>query len=162
VGRHIGQAFQLLVQHLSDHADLFVLELRQQSRRPIVGHECLARRVGVHGYTQRDVQYYSRVDIRIDDIGNPYVPEINSMASLGASGFYVRAAFAADYTYETLVIDSDPRSCEKALFWRFGLQRRRSRVMMVCSPRQLGPQCGRGQRCAIRAKFVHPSSEARR
>lgn len=46
---------------------------------------------------------YSRVDIRIDDAGNPYVLEINSMASLGAGGSYVRAALAAGYTYETLV-----------------------------------------------------------
>ena len=46
---------------------------------------------------------YSRVDIRIDDTGNPYVLEINSMASLGASGSYVRAALAAGYTYQTLV-----------------------------------------------------------
>jgi D-alanine-D-alanine ligase len=43
------------------------------------------------------------VDIRIDDAGNPYVLEINSMASLGASGSYVRAALAAGYTYQTLV-----------------------------------------------------------
>ena len=46
---------------------------------------------------------YSRVDIRIDDTGNPYVLEINSMASLGASGSYVRAALAAGYSFETLV-----------------------------------------------------------
>ena len=47
VGRHIGQTFQLLVQHLGDHADLFVLELPQQSRRPVIGHECLAWLIGV-------------------------------------------------------------------------------------------------------------------
>lgn len=48
-------------------------------------------------------QDYSRVDIRIDHAGNPFVLEINSMASLGASGSYVCAALAAGYTYETLV-----------------------------------------------------------
>ena len=46
---------------------------------------------------------YSRVDIRIDDAGNPFVLEINSMASLGTTGSYVRAALAAGYTYERLV-----------------------------------------------------------
>jgi D-alanine-D-alanine ligase len=48
-------------------------------------------------------QDYSRVDIRVDRGGNPYVLEINSMASLGAGGSYVRAALAAGYTYTTLV-----------------------------------------------------------
>jgi D-alanine-D-alanine ligase len=46
---------------------------------------------------------YARVDIRIDRSGNPYVLEINSMASLGARGSYVCAALAAGYTYESLV-----------------------------------------------------------
>src|ERR1700756_2442579 len=56
VGRHIGQTFQLLVQHLRDHADLFVLELAQQCRRSIVGHERLTGRIGVHEHAQGDVE----------------------------------------------------------------------------------------------------------
>lgn len=39
---------------------------------------------------------YARVDIRIDS-RNPYVLEINSMASLGGGGSYVMAALAAGY-----------------------------------------------------------------
>ena len=46
---------------------------------------------------------YSRVDIRIDQEGNPYVLEINSMASLGLSGSYVLAAQAAGYTMDRLI-----------------------------------------------------------
>jgi D-alanine-D-alanine ligase len=46
---------------------------------------------------------YARVDIRIDQEGNPYVLEINSMASLGLTGSYVLAAQAAGYTMDTLV-----------------------------------------------------------
>jgi D-alanine-D-alanine ligase len=46
---------------------------------------------------------YARVDIRIDAEGRPWVLEINSMASLGAGGSYVRAARAAGYTFEGLV-----------------------------------------------------------
>ena len=46
---------------------------------------------------------YGRVDIRIDAASNPYVLEINSMASLGAGGSYVCAARSAGYTYEGLV-----------------------------------------------------------
>jgi D-alanine-D-alanine ligase len=46
---------------------------------------------------------YARVDIRIDQSGCPWVLEINSMASLGAGGSYVRAAAAAGHTFESLV-----------------------------------------------------------
>jgi D-alanine-D-alanine ligase len=45
---------------------------------------------------------YARVDIRIDPAGQPYVLEINSMASLGRGGSFVRAAQAAGYTFESL------------------------------------------------------------
>lgn len=46
---------------------------------------------------------YARVDIRIDRAGNPYVLEINSMASLGVGGSFVAAAKTAGYTYASLV-----------------------------------------------------------
>jgi D-alanine-D-alanine ligase len=46
---------------------------------------------------------YARVDIRIDANGTPWVLELNSMASLGAGGSYVRAAHAAGYTFDSLV-----------------------------------------------------------
>ena len=46
---------------------------------------------------------YARVDIRIDPQGNPFVLEINSMASLGDGGSYVKAATTAGYTMSSLV-----------------------------------------------------------
>lgn len=46
---------------------------------------------------------YARVDFRIDSEGNPYVLEINSMASLGPGGSFVLAAQNAGYTYALLV-----------------------------------------------------------
>ncbi len=46
---------------------------------------------------------YARVDIRIDHQGDPYVLEINSMASLGPTGSYVLAAQAAGYTMDGLI-----------------------------------------------------------
>ncbi len=46
---------------------------------------------------------YARVDIRIDEHGQPWVLELNSMASLGAGGSYMRAAHTAGYTFEGLV-----------------------------------------------------------
>jgi D-alanine-D-alanine ligase len=46
---------------------------------------------------------YARVDIRIDPLGRPFVLEINSMASLGEGGSFVKAAVAAGYSYAGLV-----------------------------------------------------------
>ena len=46
---------------------------------------------------------YARVDIRIDRDGNPFVLEINSMASLGATGSYVLAARAGAYEFPALI-----------------------------------------------------------
>jgi D-alanine-D-alanine ligase len=45
---------------------------------------------------------YARVDIRIDHDGNPFVLEINSMASLGLGGSYMLAAANAGYTPASL------------------------------------------------------------
>jgi D-alanine-D-alanine ligase len=46
---------------------------------------------------------YARVDIRVDRTGNPYVLEINSMATLGSTGSYVLAAENAGYSLPKLV-----------------------------------------------------------
>ncbi len=46
---------------------------------------------------------YARVDFRVDRDGNPYVLEINSMASLGGGGSYVLAAKTAGYRFDQLV-----------------------------------------------------------
>ena len=46
---------------------------------------------------------FARVDLRIDWDGNPWVLEINSMASLGATASYVMAAETAGYSYVQLV-----------------------------------------------------------
>jgi len=46
---------------------------------------------------------FARVDFRLDEEGRAYVLEINSMASLGRSGSYVRAAEVAGYDFAALV-----------------------------------------------------------
>lgn len=46
---------------------------------------------------------YARVDIRIDASGNPFVLEINSMASLGRGGAFVLAADRAGYSFKSLI-----------------------------------------------------------
>lgn len=46
---------------------------------------------------------YGRVDIRISKSGEPYVLEINSMASLGTGGSYMFAAKASGRTFDDLI-----------------------------------------------------------
>ncbi len=46
---------------------------------------------------------YGRVDIRIDKTGHPFILEINSMASLGLGGSYVRAANRLGMDFEALI-----------------------------------------------------------
>ncbi|HNP25862.1 MAG TPA: M20/M25/M40 family metallo-hydrolase [Nitrosomonas sp.] len=46
---------------------------------------------------------FGRVDFRMDEDGNLYILELNSMASLGMTGTYVCAAKEAGYTYESLI-----------------------------------------------------------
>jgi len=45
----------------------------------------------------------ARVDFRIDKDGNPYVLEVNSMASLGANASYVSAAATVGLDYDALI-----------------------------------------------------------
>lgn len=46
---------------------------------------------------------FARVDIRLDEEGNAYVLEVNSMASLGINGSYVAASSKCGYTFTSLV-----------------------------------------------------------
>ena len=46
---------------------------------------------------------FCRVDYRLDNEGNIYILELNSMASLVDTGSYVHAAKVAGYTFETMV-----------------------------------------------------------
>jgi D-alanine-D-alanine ligase len=50
-----------------------------------------------------DLNDFARIDVRTDTDGNPYVLEINSMASLGQTGSYCKAASVAGYSYDALV-----------------------------------------------------------
>ena len=46
---------------------------------------------------------FCRVDYRMDNDGNLYILELNSMASLGMTGSYVHAAKVAGYSFESMV-----------------------------------------------------------
>jgi len=61
------------------------------------------RRIALATFRACHCRDYSRVDIRVDASGEPFVLEINSMASLGTGGAYVLAAKTAGYTYPALI-----------------------------------------------------------
>ena len=46
---------------------------------------------------------YARVDIRISDAGEPYILEINSIATLGWTGSFVKAATTAGYSFTEII-----------------------------------------------------------
>ena len=66
-----------------------------------------------------DLYDFARVDLRLDAENNPYILEINSMASLGLTGTYVHAAQTAGYTYEAMV----NRMLDVAAIRYFGAER---------------------------------------
>lgn len=63
----------------------------------------LVNRLALETFRACHARDYARVDIRFDAAGNPYVLEINSMASLGIGGSFVHAARTAGLSFEDLV-----------------------------------------------------------
>lgn len=59
--------------------------------------------IGVEVFRACQCRDYARVDIRITPDGQPFVLEINSMASLGDGGAFVTSARAAGYDFAGLV-----------------------------------------------------------
>ena len=60
-------------------------------------------RLAVAAFHACHARDYARVDFRVDGDGKPFVLEINSMASLGAGGSFVRAATEAGMSFGDLV-----------------------------------------------------------
>lgn len=61
------------------------------------------RRLTLETFKVLGIFDFCRVDFRMDQDGNLYILELNSMASLGLTGTYVSAAKSAGYTYESLI-----------------------------------------------------------
>lgn len=59
--------------------------------------------LSIKAFNALELRDYARVDIRLDDSGNIYLLEINSMASLGRTGSYSTAAEVAGYDFCRLV-----------------------------------------------------------
>jgi D-alanine-D-alanine ligase len=60
-------------------------------------------KVSVDAFKALQLRDFARVDIRMDSEGKIYILELNSMASLGATGSYPHAALVAGYNYTALV-----------------------------------------------------------
>ncbi len=60
-------------------------------------------RLSIEAFRALQLRDFARVDIRMDEEGNIYILEINSMASLGPTGSYPKAAAVAGYNYKSLV-----------------------------------------------------------
>ncbi len=61
------------------------------------------KKLSVEAFKALNLRDFSRVDIRLDEDGNIYLLEINSMASMGETGSYPAAAKVAGYDYTSLV-----------------------------------------------------------
>jgi D-alanine-D-alanine ligase len=57
----------------------------------------------IESFKALQLRDFSRVDIRMDEKGQIYILEINSMASLGLTGSYVHSAGVAGYDFKALV-----------------------------------------------------------
>jgi len=57
----------------------------------------------IKAFSAMGLHDFARVDIRMDQNGNLFILEINSMASLGLTGTYVYSAKIRGYTYTSLV-----------------------------------------------------------
>ncbi|MFQ5639325.1 MAG: ATP-grasp domain-containing protein [bacterium] len=56
---------------------------------------------------------YARVDLRLDPFGNPYVLEINSMASLGQGGTFVMGARQSGYSFVDVIDKIVEIACQR-------------------------------------------------
>jgi D-alanine-D-alanine ligase len=111
VGNAPSEALPVLEIDLDNDPDAIqtVDDKQKKPRKKICPAELLPevaasmQKYSVDAFNALQLRDFSRVDIRMDEKGQIYVLEINSMASLGSSGSYVHAAGKAGYTFEALV-----------------------------------------------------------
>jgi len=61
------------------------------------------KKISLESFKKLGLNDFARVDLRMDQNGNVYILELNSMASLGVTGSYVHAAKTAGYSYDSLI-----------------------------------------------------------
>ncbi len=105
------EAFPVLEIDLEGNPDAIqtVTDKREQPKRKICPAELspeLAEAMvnySIQAFKALELRDFARVDIRLDEDGNIYLLEINSMASLGETGSYPTAARVAGYDFSKLV-----------------------------------------------------------
>ncbi|KAA3658211.1 MAG: ATP-grasp domain-containing protein, partial [Calditrichaeota bacterium] len=111
IGNDPTEAFPVLEIDLEDDPDAIqsVEDKKRKPRQKICPAnlpEKLAVQMqeeSINAFKALQLNDFSRVDIRLDENENLYILEINSMASLGATGSYTFAANTAGLDYEALV-----------------------------------------------------------
>ncbi len=71
------------------------------------------RGIAVRAYGALNVYDHARVDIRIDEFGDPWVLELNSMASINPASSLVHAARAAGLEYDALINEILESACAR-------------------------------------------------
>lgn len=111
IGNSPTEAFPVLEIDLENNPDAiqFVEDKKHKPRQKICPAnlpEKLAVQMqeeSIKAFKALQLKDFARIDIRMDENDNFYILEINSMASLGASGSYPFAAKAAGLSYDALV-----------------------------------------------------------
>lgn len=111
LGNNPVETFPVLEIDLGNDPDAIqtVGDKKEKPRRKVCPaniSEELARQMqelSLKAFKSLQLRDFARVDIRLDENNRIYLLEINSMASLGASGSYVRAAKEAGYDFDALV-----------------------------------------------------------
>jgi D-alanine-D-alanine ligase len=71
------------------------------------------RKLAIQAFQVLHVYDFARVDFRLDAYNQPYVLEVNSMASLNPGSSFVYGARAAGYTYDRLINRIAEVACER-------------------------------------------------
>ena len=111
IGNNPVEAFPVLEIDLDNDPDAIqtVKDKRRTPRKkicPAMLPDALAdkmQKISIKAFKALQLRDFARVDIRMDENDDIYILEINSMASLGATGSYVHAAGVAGYSYNHLV-----------------------------------------------------------
>lgn len=106
-----------------DGPQIYTYEDKKSTSGRTVGKVCPAvlseeqtkkvQQLAIDTFNALDCYDSARVDFRIDNDGNPYILEVNSMASLGASGSFVFAAEKIGLNYVKLMNRLIEVACER-------------------------------------------------
>ncbi len=71
------------------------------------------QKIAIQAFQVLNIHDYARVDFRLDKYNQPYILEVNSMASLNPTSSFVYAAKKAGYSYDRLINRIVEVACER-------------------------------------------------